>query len=175
MSHVCGSYSQIQGALNPLFPTLKYTQSINPCIWGTIWMSMVSGFRQTPGYRHYCPVLGIQHGQIHNIEFKNVHYSPGCTKLLVSPKKWAGDRGEAKFVSEGIYLKVMGKRYILVWNNGKSQSNILYAPECTFPEMPINQVQEGLTKFEACSRIFEVFGLYSHLPSSRYTVVEGVV
>ena len=46
-----------------------------------------------------------------------------------------------------IYLKVMGKRSILVWNNGKLQMNILQAPGCSLPEKSMNQGQERLTKF----------------------------
>ena len=47
---------------------------------------------------------------------------------------------------EGTYLKVVDKRYILVWNNKKYQSTILHNPGFTLPETSINQVQEGITK-----------------------------
>ena len=41
----------------------------------------------------------------------------------------------------------MGKRSILLRNNGKSQRIILHDHECNLPEIYKNQVQEGLTKF----------------------------
>ena len=41
----------------------------------------------------------------------------------------------------------MGKRSVLVWNNGKSQRTILHASGCALPKTSINQGQEGLTKF----------------------------
>ena len=41
----------------------------------------------------------------------------------------------------------MGKRYILMWNNRKSQRNKLHDPVCDLPETPINQVQKELTNF----------------------------
>ena len=71
----------------------------------------------------------------------------GDCKLTVSNHKWYRDRGEDEFGREGTYLKVMGKHYILVCNNGKPQRNKLHAPVCTLPEKPINQGQEGMTNF----------------------------
>ena len=65
----------------------------------------------------------------------------------MSPQKWARDRGEYEVGREGTYLKVMGKRSMLVWNNGKPQRTILHDPGCALPETSINQGQEGLTKF----------------------------
>ena len=53
------------------------------------------------------------------------------------------------------YLKVMGKRSILLWNNGKSQSTILHAPGFALPKTSINQVQECLTKL--CIMFVEFF------------------
>ena len=41
----------------------------------------------------------------------------------------------------------MEKCFILVWNNRKSQRNILHSPGCALPENSINQDKEGLTKF----------------------------
>ena len=48
----------------------------------------------------------------------------------------------------------MGKRYILLWNNSKSQRFILHSPRCAFPETSINQVQEGLAKLYSMSVVF---------------------
>ena len=85
--------------------------------------------------------------QINNLTFKQVYYFPGAPNLLISPHKWAQDRGEGKVGREGTYLKVMGKSSILVWNNGKSQRTIFHSPGCAIPETSINQGQKDLTKF----------------------------
>ena len=62
-------------------------------------------------------------------------------------KKWARDRGEDEVGREGTYLKVMGKRPVLVRNNRKPKSTIFHALGCDLPETSINKVQAGLTKF----------------------------
>ena len=72
-------------------------------------------------------------GKIHDLNLKQVYYFPGAPKLLVSPQKWAQDRGEYKVGREGTYLKVMGKLSILVWNNRKLKRTIPHAPGCAFP------------------------------------------
>ena len=49
----------------------------------------------------------------------------------------------------------MGKRPILVQNNGKSQRTILHAPGYALPETSTNKGQDGLTNF--CSMFAEIF------------------
>ena len=60
-----------------------------------------------------------------------------------------GQGGGSEIVNEGTYLKLMGKRSVLVWENGKYQSTILHAPGCDLPETSINQGQYLLTKFHS--------------------------
>ena len=86
-------------------------------------------------------------GKIHNLTLKKVYCFPRAPNLLIRPHKWDQDRVEEKVGREGTYLKVMGKRSILVLNNGKLQRIILHAPGYALPETSINQGQEGLTKF----------------------------
>ena len=68
-------------------------------------------------------------------------------KIVVSPKKWAWDRGKDESRREGTYLRVMVKLSVLLWDNGKPQMIVLQAPVCALPETSINQVLEVLTKF----------------------------
>ena len=51
----------------------------------------------------------------------------------------------------------MGKRSILVWDNSKSHRTILNAPGCAILETPVNQGQDGLTKFHS---MFAEFSKY---------------
>ena len=58
-------------------------------------------------------------GKLQKLNLEQFYYFPVAPNLLVSHQKWARKRGEYEFRREGTYLKVMGKRSILVWNNGK--------------------------------------------------------
>ena len=101
-------------------------------------ISLIGGLIHPKGVGAIVLDLEDDRVQIHNLTFKQVYFFPGAPKLLIVPHKWAQDRVEYKVRREGIYLKVMGKRSILVWNNGKSQRTILHDPGCTLPETSIN-------------------------------------
>ena len=94
-------------------------------------------------------------GEIHHITFHNVYYFPRSPNLLITPQTWYWDRGEDEIRHERTYLKVMGKRPVLVWENGKYQRTTLHSPGCARPETNINQCQDGLTKFH--SMFAEIF------------------
>ena len=70
----------------------------------------------------------------------------------------------------------MGKDFIIMCNNGKSQRTILHAPVSTLSEISINQGQEVLTKFY---RMFAEFlkGIRQgpRLPRSFYAAAEGAL
>ena len=69
----------------------------------------------------------------------------------------------------------MGKRYVLVRNNKKSQSNIIHAPICALIDMSIYQGQEGLTKVYIIFAEFQGIRQGPRLPSSRYGSAEDRV
>ena len=57
---------------------------------------------------------------LHNLTFHNFYYLPSAPNLLIRPQTWSQDRGEDENVHDKTYLKLMGKRSALVWDNGKS-------------------------------------------------------
>ena len=64
-------------------------------------------------------------------KIENVYYFPGAPNLITNPHQWDHGREEIDVGQEGTYLKVMGKRSILVWNNRAYQQNILHVHGCT--------------------------------------------
>ena len=52
--------------------------------------------------------------KIHNLILKNVYYLPAAPNILIIPQKCSRDRGGDKVGREVTYLKVMGKRSVLV-------------------------------------------------------------
>ena len=77
-------------------------------------------------------------GKIQNIILYIFYYFSGVLKILIIHQKWSRDRRDAELGREGTYLKVMGKRSVLMRNNCKSKRNTLQAPGCALPETSIN-------------------------------------
>ena len=106
----------------------------------------IGGLTKPQVIGHIVLELEYKTGKIHKLTFENVYYFPEAPKLLVGPQTWARDRDEVNFGLEGTYLKVMGKNYVLVWNNRTYHRNILHDPGCALLYMSINQYQEVLSK-----------------------------
>ena len=92
----------------------------------TTQVNLIEGVAKPQGIGTIFLELEDNTGKIHKLKFENIYYFPVSPNLLISPQKWASDRGGEKVSRYGTYHKEMDKRSVLVWNNRTSLQTIFH-------------------------------------------------
>ena len=104
--------SESNNSINPYFEINTHCKPLGK--EDCIEINGIRGIINTKGIVTFALILEDYIGKLQHIIFKNVYYFPGAPNIFISPQEWAQDRGEYEFGREGTYLKVMGKRSVLV-------------------------------------------------------------